>query len=84
MMKNLPNLTVLELSFNNLSFDASWSDYTGFMLPQLTNLRLAHCKLREFPDFLKNQSNLIHLDLSNNSFTGKYPTGFGNSKTFFT
>ncbi|XP_030970285.1 receptor-like protein 7 [Quercus lobata] len=45
ILKNLPNLTVLELSFNNLSSGASWSDSTGFMLPQLTNLRLAHCKL---------------------------------------
>lgn len=41
--------------------------------PQMTELELASCKLRRFPEFLKNQSNLVSLDLSDNELQGEIP-----------
>ncbi|CAH9146891.1 unnamed protein product [Cuscuta epithymum] len=69
-LHSLPNLTRLELSRNNLSVDVSGSASSSF--PQITTLTMASCRLKKFPD-LRNQSRLMHLDLSDNEIRGKVP-----------
>ncbi|KAK8984268.1 hypothetical protein V6N11_029585 [Hibiscus sabdariffa] len=67
--QNLRNLSVLDLSFNKFSIDA-----TSFLsLPTFTKLSMASCNLTKFPHFMKNQSELINLDLSNNQIRGEIP-----------
>ncbi|XP_027066876.1 receptor like protein 27-like [Coffea arabica] len=65
-------LAVLDLSYNNLSVGTRGSDSAFSLLPQFNSLMLASCKLQKFP-FLKNQSRLNMLDLSNNQITGDIP-----------
>ncbi|KAK7401432.1 hypothetical protein VNO78_12915 [Psophocarpus tetragonolobus] len=70
----LPNLLSLGLSHNNLSVDATFNDDPN--LSSYINKRrllLASCKLKEFPTFLRDQSQLISLDLSNNQIQGIIP-----------
>ncbi|KAJ7961204.1 Leucine-rich-repeat receptor-like protein, partial [Quillaja saponaria] len=72
---NLQNLTLLDLSYNNLSINASVTDeHRLSSFPNMSTLKLASCKLDAFPDFLKNQSKLNILDLSNNKIRGTIPT----------
>ncbi|XP_040953529.1 receptor-like protein 9DC3 [Gossypium hirsutum] len=68
--QNLRNLSYLDLSYNRLSIDAITTNISSLCLPKLTKLFLASCNLMEFPNFLKNQSSLIQLDLSNNQIVG--------------
>ncbi|GLT55695.1 hypothetical protein SLA2020_287910 [Shorea laevis] len=68
---NLKNLSILDLSFNSLSIKATISDPTSF--PQIHTLKLASCKLKRFPNFLEEQSNLSILDLSTNQIDGNIP-----------
>ena len=64
----LGNLTSLSLAYNNLSINAA------LPLPlNLTELILASCKLRTFPD-LSTQSRLTYLDLSDNQISGSIPS----------
>nr|AAQ82053.1 verticillium wilt disease resistance protein precursor [Solanum torvum] len=72
LIGKLSNLSKLELSYNNLTVDASSSNSTSFAFPQLSILKLASCRLQKFPD-LKNQSRMIHLDLSDNQIGGAIP-----------
>ncbi|CDP13063.1 unnamed protein product [Coffea canephora] len=72
MINRLRNLTTLDLSYNNLSIDASSGNSTVSTFPQLSVLRLASCNLQKFPE-LRNQSNMIGLDLSNNQIAGEIP-----------
>nr|AAY42203.1 verticillium wilt disease resistance protein [Solanum torvum] len=72
LIGKLSNLSRLELSYNNLTVDASSSNSTSFAFPQLNILKLASCRLHKFPD-LKNQSRMIHLDLSNNQIQWAIP-----------
>ncbi|KAL6142264.1 hypothetical protein ACLB2K_060547 [Fragaria x ananassa] len=70
----LINLEILYLKENSLvlSYDATNSSYSSF--PQLYQLKLlASGKLTTFPDFLRNQSGLAFLDLSNNLLHGMIP-----------
>ncbi|CAK7343840.1 unnamed protein product [Dovyalis caffra] len=71
-IQTLPDLTTLDLSYNNLTVNAAGSNSTESSLAQIKKLRLASCNLRMFPD-LSNQSNLFHLDLSDNQITGLLP-----------
>ncbi|XP_028767353.1 receptor-like protein 7 [Neltuma alba] len=73
MMRRMENLAILDLSHNNLSFDASLVDHNQSAFPKLTNVMLASCKVKEFPKFLINMSNLMYLDLSNNQIEGTIP-----------
>ncbi|XP_055812696.1 receptor-like protein 7 [Solanum dulcamara] len=72
LIGRLSNLSRLELSYNNMTVDASSSNSTSFKFPQLNILKLASCRLQKFPD-LKNQSRMIHLDLSDNQIRGAIP-----------
>ncbi|XP_021891012.1 receptor-like protein 12 [Carica papaya] len=80
-IQNLGNLTNLDLSYNNLTVNASGNYSTISSFPQLTTLKLASCSLEVFPD-LKKQSKLFSLDLSENKISGSVPSWFwsiGNS-----
>ncbi|TYJ51001.1 hypothetical protein E1A91_A01G248600v1 [Gossypium mustelinum] len=72
--QNLRNLSYLDLSYNRLTIDAITTNISSLCLPKLTKLFLASCNLMEFPNFLKNQSSLIQLDLSNNQIHGEMPS----------
>ena len=67
----LKNLSVLMLSSNNLYVLTKTS--SNDTLPQFHTLALGSCSLSKFPVFLKNQSNLIWLDLRGNNFQGLIP-----------
>lgn len=73
MIQGLNSLHSFDLSYNNLSVNASGNDSNFYSLPNLRIIRLASCKLREFP-YLKNQAGLLHLDLSDNQISGEIPT----------
>ncbi|KAK8563911.1 hypothetical protein V6N13_005868 [Hibiscus sabdariffa] len=68
--QKLKNLTTLDLSYNNLSVDSS---FTNLPFPNVYELNLASCNLTKFPEFLENISFLQHLDLSNNRIHGQIP-----------
>ncbi|XP_062005621.1 receptor-like protein 7 [Rosa rugosa] len=72
-LQHLRNLSILDLSHNSLllSHDATNFSYSYF--PQFEYLGLASSNLRTFPDFLRNQSELQSLDLSDNQIQGKIP-----------
>ncbi|XXG39774.1 hypothetical protein AAC387_Pa01g0646 [Persea americana] len=72
MFQNFMNLSLLDLSNNILSINASRGTNTSF--PQITSLKLSSCNLREFPEFLRKQSKLNFLDLSNNQIDGEIPS----------
>ncbi|KAL1103305.1 hypothetical protein V6Z11_D05G430200 [Gossypium hirsutum] len=68
MFSSLPNLKVLDLSYNSLSLT--------FNTTSMVNLRylyLSSCNLSEFPQFLKGLKSLDSLDLSCNKIEGKIP-----------
>ncbi|XP_061368250.1 receptor-like protein 7 [Gastrolobium bilobum] len=74
----LRNLTILDLSYNKLSVNVNviHADMSSF--PDIGNLKLASCNLKTFPDFLRNQSMLYSLDLSDNQIQGKVPNWIWN------
>ncbi|KAK7349785.1 hypothetical protein VNO77_07453 [Canavalia gladiata] len=69
----LRNLTTLDLSYNNLSVIANVTDAGPSSFPSISILKLASCNLKTFPYFLRNQSRLISLDLSDNQIQGILP-----------
>lgn len=71
MFKDLSELGTLDLSENNFFFNVSGS-YSN-MFPKIGTLKLSSCKITEFPNFLRHQTNLFHLDLSNNRIKGEIP-----------
>ncbi|CAM8947000.1 unnamed protein product [Rhodiola kirilowii] len=71
LIRNLKNLLRLDLSFNNLSVQGMELEFSSF--PQLSGLALASSRLKKFPDFLKNQSSLTYIDLSDNQIHGEIP-----------
>ncbi|KAE9447461.1 hypothetical protein C3L33_20641, partial [Rhododendron williamsianum] len=72
----LQNLEALFLSDNSLSVNASISDSSLSSFPQLAILRLASCKLQEFPPLMKLP--LEDLDLSVNQISGVIPNWVWN------
>ncbi|KAL5550356.1 hypothetical protein UlMin_000532 [Ulmus minor] len=72
MIQGLPNLGSLDLSYNSLivKTSGSYSNLSDF--PNIETLLLSSCKLRQFP-YLKNQPNLVNLDLSDNQIHGVVP-----------
>ncbi|TQD83245.1 hypothetical protein C1H46_031208 [Malus baccata] len=69
-IQQLKNLSNLDLSYNSLLINYESSSYS---FPKLSILKLAAVKLRTFPDFLRNQSTLSTLDLSQNQIHGEIP-----------
>jgi Leucine-rich repeat (LRR) protein len=69
----------LDLSYNNLLVEFNGFNISLTSFPQFYYLGLASCKLKLFPDFLRNQSNLVFLDLSNNQIYGKIPASISQS-----
>ncbi|PQQ21779.1 receptor-like protein 12 [Prunus yedoensis var. nudiflora] len=72
-LQQLKNLSSLDLSYNRLSIDYNDTNSSAASFPQITTLKLASVKLRRFPDFLRNQSHLSNLDLSQNQIHGEIP-----------
>ncbi|CAN6724158.1 unnamed protein product [Malus baccata var. baccata] len=69
----LPYLTEIRLSHNSLLvlYNGSNSSYSSF--PRIANFSLDSNKLRTFPVFLRNQTYLKNLDLSENQIEGQLP-----------
>ncbi|KAL5550779.1 hypothetical protein UlMin_000955 [Ulmus minor] len=72
MIQGLHNLAFLDLSYNDLFVNGIGNDSTLSTFLSIRTLKLASCKLRKFP-YLKNQSKLVYLDLSDNQIDGKVP-----------
>nr|POF00860.1 receptor-like protein 12 [Quercus suber] len=72
-IQQLTNLSNLDLSYNNLSIEYNGTNSSSSSFPQMATLKLVSCKLKTFPDFLKNQSKLTILDLSNNQIKQGIP-----------
>jgi Leucine-rich repeat (LRR) protein len=70
---------MLDLSYNNLLIEFNGFNISLISFPQFDHLGLASCKLKVFPDFLRNQSSLYFLDLSNNQIYGEIPASIGQS-----
>ncbi|MQM01620.1 hypothetical protein Taro_034377 [Colocasia esculenta] len=68
LFANLKNMSILDLSNNLLIVEA-----TSMSFPRVSTLNLASCNLVGFPEFLRNQSILSRLDLSNNLIDGVVP-----------
>ncbi|KAF8376775.1 hypothetical protein HHK36_031555 [Tetracentron sinense] len=66
IIQNLRNLSSLDLSYNSLSIDTAASNSVPSSFPQIGTPKLASCNLTVFPEFLRNQSKLSWLDLSDN------------------
>ncbi|GMH18284.1 hypothetical protein Nepgr_020125 [Nepenthes gracilis] len=73
VIRQLKNITTLNLSNNILSIETNGDNENISSLPQLYTLSLSTCNLRSLPNFLKNQSKLTYLDLSDNQIEGKIP-----------
>ncbi|KAM5560520.1 hypothetical protein ABKV19_021604 [Rosa sericea] len=82
-LQHLRNLSSLDLSQNSLllSHDATNFSYSYF--PQFEYLSLASLNLRTFPHFLRNQSELLQLDLSDNQIQGKIPNWIWRSNNLY-
>ncbi|MFQ6667511.1 hypothetical protein Gotur_033505 [Gossypium turneri] len=70
MSVQVKNLRHLTLSNTSLLIE---SDSRSLPFPQLEGLTLRSCNLTEFPEFIKRQDKLVHLDLSNNHIHGVVP-----------
>ncbi|GLT82407.1 hypothetical protein SLE2022_007870 [Rubroshorea leprosula] len=68
----LKSLKYLELGFNNFSLVIKTP--TNGTIPKFKMLGLSFCNLREFPDFLRNQSELNVLSLGSNNIHGQIPS----------
>ncbi|XP_076896829.1 receptor like protein 27-like [Bidens hawaiensis] len=72
MFANLKELSVLDLSYNNLTVSVE-ANNSFSSLSKLNKLKLASCKMQQIPD-LKNLSGLAMLDLSDNQLSGEIPS----------
>ncbi|KAI5325949.1 hypothetical protein L3X38_035023 [Prunus dulcis] len=73
LLPQLKNLSSLDLSYNSLSINYNTPNSSVTSFPQITTLKLASVRLRRFPDFLRDQSHLDKLDLSQNQIRGEIP-----------
>ncbi|XP_021827847.1 receptor like protein 30-like [Prunus avium] len=82
--QQLKNLTYIDLSYNSLLslYNGTDSSYSSF--PQLAFLYLASNKLRTIPYFLRNQSTLSSVDLSENHIQGKIPDWIWSANLLYT
>ncbi|XP_058111874.1 receptor-like protein 7 [Magnolia sinica] len=73
LFQNLKNLNSLDLSDNNLSVQYGSGNSTFVSIPQFQSLLLCSCNISTFPNFLRNQVQLMELDLSYNKISGEIP-----------
>ncbi|KAL4555292.1 hypothetical protein LXL04_037908 [Taraxacum kok-saghyz] len=69
MFLRLDKLVTLQLSYNRISLVAT-NNYTNFTLPELEDLELSSCNLKEFPAFFRFQNSLNVLLLDRNKIEG--------------
>ncbi|KAL2337713.1 hypothetical protein Fmac_012159 [Flemingia macrophylla] len=69
----LKNLTTLDLSYNYLSINVNVTNVDRPSFPSISTLKLASCNMKTFPSFLRNQTKLTNLDLSDNHIQGIVP-----------
>ncbi|CAL5210862.1 unnamed protein product [Lathyrus oleraceus] len=75
LIRRLTNLTILGLSHNNLFIDVNFKyDHDLSPFPKMRILLLDSCKIREIPSFLRNQSTLLSIHLSENKIEGLIPS----------
>ncbi|PRQ42886.1 putative leucine-rich repeat-containing, plant-type, leucine-rich repeat domain, L [Rosa chinensis] len=72
-VQQLKNLSSLDLSYNSLSISYNSTNSSESSFPNITTLKLASGELRTFPNFLRDQSRLRYLDLSQNQIHGEIP-----------
>ncbi|XP_050384426.1 receptor like protein 22-like isoform X2 [Argentina anserina] len=72
-VQQLKNLSTLDLSYNSLLISYNNTDSFRSSFPNITTLKLASGELRTFPNFLRDQSRLRYLDLSQNQIHGEIP-----------
>ncbi|XP_021827851.1 receptor-like protein 12, partial [Prunus avium] len=77
-LPQLKNLSTLDLSYNSLLINYNHTSVSHSTFPNITTLKLASGKLRTFPAFLRNQSRLVSLDLSENQIQGEIPNWLWN------
>ncbi|ONI22451.1 hypothetical protein PRUPE_2G130100, partial [Prunus persica] len=77
MFQKAQNLNELQLNWNNLEF-VTGSNSMNSTLRQFITMGLSACNLKEFPYFLKNQTNLQRLDLAQNKIHGEIPNWMWN------
>ncbi|XP_071707288.1 receptor-like protein 6 [Rutidosis leptorrhynchoides] len=71
LLSSLTNLNYLDLSYSGVSITDN--NATHHANPNFYTLKLASCKLKEFPVSLQYMENLITLDLSSNEISGVFP-----------
>ncbi|XP_062171096.1 receptor-like protein 6 [Alnus glutinosa] len=65
---------LFHLDLSHIHLLTEYNDfYLSLFAVQFDTITLASCKMKKFPDFLRNQSNLFFLDLSNNQIHGELP-----------
>ncbi|KAL7219204.1 hypothetical protein ACSBR2_012309 [Camellia fascicularis] len=68
----LKYLSLLDLSYNGLLLSIN-NSLNSTTLPSLEIIGLGSCNLTKFPNFLREQTGLFSLDLSNNKINGEVP-----------
>ncbi|KAB1202587.1 Receptor-like protein 12 [Morella rubra] len=83
LIQQLANLEDLNLSDNSMLIEYHATNSSSPLYPQLSFLDLASGNLKVFPDFLKNQSKLYYLGLSDNQIHGEIPNWIWNLRSLF-
>ncbi|CAL4965437.1 unnamed protein product [Urochloa decumbens] len=71
--RKLTHLSILDLSNNDLVVVDGANDNPLASSPKLNFLRLSHCNISTYPNFLRNQDQITWLDLSYNQIHGAIP-----------
>ncbi|KAM2625427.1 hypothetical protein TB1_032295 [Malus domestica] len=72
-IQQLKNLSSLDLSYNSLSINYTETNSSHSSFPNITTLKLVAGNLTRIPSFLRSQSKLSTLDLSQNQIHGEIP-----------
>jgi Leucine-rich repeat (LRR) protein len=73
MIQKLTSLSYLDLSHNSFLTEYDKTNFSSSSLSWLWTFKMASNKLETIPDFLRNQSELVNLDLSDNEIQGEIP-----------
>ncbi|PWA23286.1 Leucine-rich repeat-containing protein [Artemisia annua] len=71
LLSTLTNLDYLDLSYSG--FSVTTNNANHYVNPRFSELYLASCKLKVFPNSLRAMKQLYHLDLSSNEIHGQIP-----------